>query len=135
MNTQVRQAVLSWLNGLGIRNPEELSIEDWQQVKRLLGNDRQGFGIFISMLMFERQAAAAQLVNADLSNSQGAVAAAKLQGQIIAVDNMRELILNIADPSGEGSNSDDREVAGVRFDERRNTEQQPVSDWSPALGG
>jgi len=133
MNEDIRRAVISWRGSLGIRNPEELDIDEWQQVKSLLGTDRKGFGIFLSMLMFERQKAVAQLTNADLSNSQGAVSAAKLQGIILAVDNVWELILNIADPIGEGSASDDREVAGVRFDEHGSTEQQPVS--SPNLGG
>lgn len=131
MNENIRQAVISWRGSLGIRNPEELDIDEWQQVKSLLGTDRKGFGIFLSMLMFERQKAVAQLTNADLSNSQGAVSAAKLQGIILAVDNVWELILNIADPIGEGSASDDREVAGVKFDEHGTTEQQPVSTSGP----
>lgn len=122
---EIRRAVLNWLNSLGIRNPEELSIDDYQKVKVLLGNDRPGFGIFISMLMFERQQAVAQLTNADLSNSAGAVNAAKLQGIVQCVDNVRELIMTIADPIGEGSGSEATEVAGVRFN-AGTTEQQPV---------
>lgn len=123
---QIRQAVLTWLNSVGIRNPEELDVEDWKSVKSLLGMERPGFGIFMSMMMFERQKAVVQLTNADLSNSAGAVSAAKLQGIVLCVDNMRELILNIADPIGEGSNSDEREIAGVRFNVG-NTEQPAVS--------
>ena len=126
MSEEVRKAVVGWMNGLGIRNPEELAIEDWTAVKKLLGNDRPGFGVFLSMMMFERQKAVAQLTNADLSSSIGAVAAAKLQGIILCVDMMRELVLNIADPSGEGSNSTDREIAGVRFNANGNTERSPL---------
>lgn len=126
MNAQ-RKAVLGWLNSLGIRNPEEISTEEYAKVRALLGNDRPGFGIFISMLMFERQAAVVQLMTADLSTSAGAVRAAKLQGVVQCVDNVRELIMNIADPIGEGSGSEPREVAGVRFDGNGTAEHQPVS--------
>lgn len=121
---EIRQAALQWLNSLGIRNPEELSLDDYEQVKKLLGNDRPGFGIFFSLMMFERQKAVMQLTNADLSNSSGAVSAAKLQGIVLAVDNVRDLILNIADPIGEGSLPDSREVAGVRFND--GPSEQPV---------
>lgn len=122
-----RKAVLAWLNSLGIRNPEELDLNDYQQVLKLLGNDRPGFGIFISLLMFERQQAAIQLNNTDLSNSAGAVKASKLQGIIQCVDNVRELIMNIADPIGEGSGSEPREVAGVRFDGYAEPEHRPIA--------
>jgi hypothetical protein len=123
-NEQIRRAVTDWMNSQGIRNPEELGQADYEQVKRLLGSDRPAFGIFLSMVMFERQKAVMQLTNADLSNSQGAVTAAKLQGIVLAVDTMRELILNIADPIGEGSDLDQREVAGVRFNGERS--EQPA---------
>lgn len=126
MSQEARKAVQQWLAELGIRNPAELDVNEYQHVRNLLSSrERPGFGIFFSMLMFERQQAVAQLMNADLSNSAGAVKAAKLQGIVQCVDNVRDLVLNIADPIGEGSDSEPREVAGVRFDERR-TEQQPV---------
>lgn len=126
MNQQIRSAVTSWMNQQGIRNPEEISLQDYQLVRGLLSGERSAFGVFLSMMMFERQQAVAQLTNADLSSSTGAVAAAKLQGIILAVDNMRDLILNIADPIVEGSDLDEREVAGVRFDGRTGTEQPVV---------
>lgn len=116
MTQEVRNAALKWLNSLGVRDPSNLAVEDYAKVKSLLGSDRPAFGIFFSMLMFERQQAVAQLMQADLSNSSGAVKAAKLQGIVQCVDNVRELVLNMADPIGEGSDSDPREVAGVRFD-------------------
>lgn len=125
--SDIKAAVLKWMNEQGLRDPDNLPVDDYAKVRSLLGNDRPGFGIFLSMVMFERQKAFMQLTTADLSNSAGAVAAAKLQGMCQMVDIIRELVLSIADPIGEGSGSDYREVAGVRFDERSVTEQQPVS--------
>lgn len=127
MSDDIRRAVIDWMNEQGLRDPDNLPVEDYAKVRALLGNDRPGFGIFLSMVMFERQKAFVQLTTADLSNSAGAVAAAKLQGMCQMVDTIRELILSIADPIGEGSGSDDREVAGVRFNDGYNAEQQPVS--------
>jgi len=115
MSIDVRNAVSKWIADQGLRDPSVLSAEDFSNVRVLLGNDRKGFGVFISMMMFERQRAQAMLTNADLSNSAGAVAAAKLQGIILAVDTMRETVLNIADPIGEGSDTAQREIAGVKF--------------------
>lgn len=115
MSNDIRQAVLSWMNGLGIRDPANLDQADYAKVRAILSSgERPGFGIFLSMLMFERQAAVASLMNADLSNSAGAVRAAKLQGIVQCVDNIRDLVLNIADPIGEGSDPS-REIAGMRF--------------------
>ncbi len=126
MNNEIRGAVIKWMNDLGLRDPSNLSVEDYAKVRNILSSaERPGFGIFLSMMQFERQQAVAQLMTADLSNSAGAVRAAKLQGIVQCVDNMRALILSVADPSGEDSSSIDREVAGVRFDGER-SEQQPV---------
>lgn len=123
---EVRGAVLQWLNGLGIRDPSNLDATDFARVRGILSStDRPAFGIFLSMMMFERQQAVAQLMTADLSDSKGAVRAAKLQGVVQCVDNMRDLILNIADPIGEGSDSETR--AGVIFSGRSNTEHEPVA--------
>lgn len=130
MNNEIRGAVTDWMNAQGIRDPENMPVDDFARVRALLGNDRPGFGIFLSLIFFERQKAFVQLTAADLSNSAGAVAASKLQGMVQMVDIIRELVLSVADPDGEGSSSDEREVAGVRFDGRRDAEQQPVSSTS-----
>jgi hypothetical protein len=124
---EVRGAVLQWLNSLGIRDPSNLDQGDYAKLRGLLSSsDRPGFGIFLSMLMFERQQMVAQLMTADLSDAKGAVRAAKMQGYVQCVDNMRDLILNIADPLGEGSDSDNR--AGEIFRGRPSTaERDPVA--------
>ena len=54
--------------------------------------------------------------------------AAKLQGMVKMVDIIREIILGISDPIGEGSAPDDQVVAGVRFDGKRTAEREPVSN-------
>jgi hypothetical protein len=114
--SEIRAAVLQWLNKQGIREPSQIDVTEYAQVRQLFGTDRPGFGIFLSFIMFERQQAQAALANADLSTSSGAVAAAKLQGVIQCVDNIRELVLNLSDPIGEGDDSEDLEQAtGVKF--------------------
>jgi hypothetical protein len=118
MSQQAREAVAKWMQELGIRDPSNLDTNAYAQLRGLLSsNERPGFGIFWSMIMFERQQAVAQLINCNLSSEEGKSNAAKLQGIVQCVDNMRDLLLNVADPIGEGSDSV-TEVAGVRFDGR-----------------
>lgn len=110
----VRNAVTDWMNKQGIRDPSNISTEDYANLMSLLGQDRKGFGVFLSLMHFYRSLWAQSLANADLSNSAGAVAAAKLQGCIQCVDTMRDLVLDIADPIGPDSRPSE-EIAGVSF--------------------
>lgn len=115
MTQEARQATIRWLADQGVRDPSEISSEDFVRVRGLLSSDRPAFGILWSLIMFERQQAQGLLNNTDLSTSAGAVAAAKLQGIIKCVDTIRETVLNVADPIGEGSDSENRKVAGDSF--------------------
>lgn len=114
MDVDKRAIVAQWLNEQGLRNPENISVEDYANLRSLLSTERKGFGVFLSLMQFHRQSWAQQLTNADLSSSEGAVAASKLQGSIQCVDTMRELVLDIADPISEGSDRAEV-VAGVEF--------------------
>ena len=114
MDIDKRTAVTRWMNDQGLRDPSQLSSADHAELLRLLSSERKGFGIFLSLMQFQRAQWAIQLTNADLSNSAGAVAAAKLQGSIQMVDTMRELVLAIADPMPVEQPAA-REIAGVRF--------------------
>jgi len=99
-----RAATAQWLASQGLRNPEEISPEDFAELRTLLA-PHKGFGIFWSMLAFNRQNAAMMLSNTNLATPAGISAASQLQGNIKAIDDFRELVLNIADPLGEGSTS------------------------------
>jgi len=94
-----RAATAQWLNAQGLRNPSEISPEDFAELRSLLA-PHKGFGIFWSMLAFERQNSALMLNNTNLATPSGV---SQLQGKIKAIDDFRELVLNIADPLGESS--------------------------------
>jgi len=97
-----RRATAQWLHSQGLRNPEEISAEEFAELRTLLA-PHKGFGIFWSMLAFYRQNAALMLNNTNLATPAGVSAASQLQGNIKAIDDFRELVLNIADPIGESS--------------------------------
>lgn len=99
----IRAAVQAWMREQGIRDPGALDAGDYAKVKTLLSSDRPAFGIFWSLIMFDRQNWAIQLQNADLGSELGRSAASRLQGAIGAIDAVRDLLLNIADPVGDGS--------------------------------
>ncbi|RPJ47613.1 MAG: hypothetical protein EHM21_08080 [Chloroflexi bacterium] len=107
-----RAATAQWLASQGLRNPEEISPEDFAELRTLL-TPHKGFGIFWSLLAFYRQNAALMLNNTNLATPSGVSAASQLQGNIKAIDDFRELVLNIADPIGEGSESPQRAGAFV----------------------
>jgi len=99
-----RAATAQWLASQGLRNPQEISPEEFAELRTLL-TPHKGFGIFWSMLAFERQTATAMLNNTNLATPNGVSAASQLQGKIKAIDDFRELVLNIADPIGDSSES------------------------------
>ena len=97
-----RAATAHWLSSQGLRDPSEISPEDFAELRSLLA-PHKGFGIFWSLLAFERQTSAIMLYNTNLATPSGVSAASQLQGKIKAIDDFRELVLNIADPLGESS--------------------------------
>jgi hypothetical protein len=99
-----RAATAQWLASQGLRNPQEISPEDFAELRTLLA-PHKGFGIFWSMLNFERQNSAVMLNNTNLATPMGVSTASQLQGKIKAIDDLRELVLNIADPLGDSSES------------------------------
>lgn len=99
-----RRATAQWLHAQGIRSPTDVSPEDFAELRSLLA-PHKGFGIFWSLLMFDRQNAALRLTNSNLSSPAGLSEAAQLQGMIKAIDSFHALVLDIADPIGESSNS------------------------------
>jgi hypothetical protein len=106
-----RKATAAWLHAQGLRNPEEVSAEEFAELRTLLA-PHKGFGILWSMLAYGRQNAAMMLNNVNLATPQGISAASQLQGTIKAIDDFRELVLNIADPLGESSTSPQPQRAG-----------------------
>lgn len=110
MSQEAREATSKWLRAQGLRS--DVSAEEMADLRSLLA-PHKGFGILWSLVMFDRQEAALQLGNADLSTASGVSRASVLQGQIRAIDNIRELILDIADPPKNGVEQqlEDREGA------------------------
>jgi hypothetical protein len=102
-----RFATAKWLADQGLRNPETVSAEEFAELRTLLA-PHKGFGIFWSMLAYYRQNAALMLNNTNLATPNGVSTASQLQGNIKAIDDFRELVLNIADPLGESSESPQR---------------------------
>lgn len=100
-----RAFMKSWLVKQGLRNPEAMAEEDYNALKELLSDHNQGFGVFWSILAFFNQQATLQLKNCNLASEQGRADAAKLQGQMLALDMVYELVLNIVDPF-EGTDSE-----------------------------
>lgn len=97
-----RYAVTRWMADQGVRDPEQVSQEEYAELMSLLA-PHKGFGIFLSIIMFERQQAAALLNNLNFATPQGASTGSQLQGTIKAIDTIREIVLNIADPVGDRS--------------------------------
>lgn len=97
-----RAATSNWLTAQGLRDPQQVSQEDHAELRTLLAPHR-GFGIFWSLLAYSRAYNAALLQNQSLTTPEAVTRASQLQGVIKAIDEVRELILNIADPLAEGS--------------------------------
>ena len=95
----LKKAADKWLKEQGII--EELDDEQWREVKKLIGNP--SFGIFWAMLLWQRQRNATLLMNALLGSPERDAAASVLQGQARAIDEIRELILNIAEPNADAA--------------------------------
>lgn len=92
-----RQASLNWLNSQGQRSlGVGIDMEDFEALQGLIGHN--GFGIFWSLLAQQRAEAMSVLSNIPLGSPERDSAASVLQGQIRAIDQIRETVLDIADP-------------------------------------
>lgn len=103
-----RKAADEWLKKQGII--EELTEDDWGQVKKLIGNP--SFGIFWAMLRFKREQSAIILSNASLGGAERDCAASVLQGHIRAIDEVRETILQIAEPTADADGQEEQVNGG-----------------------
>lgn len=101
MASEAQQRVLAWLRSQGQLDFEEgVSQADFSELQTLL--DSRAFGLFYALLAQERAKALVVLSNLPLSGDSNLAAASVLQGQIRAVDRVRELLLFIADPNADG---------------------------------
>jgi hypothetical protein len=90
-----RKAADTWLKSQGII--EELDDQQYEQVRELIGNP--AFGIFFAMLRWRRERSAIMLSNASLGSPEADSAASVLQGHIKAIDEIRLLVLELAEPT------------------------------------
>lgn len=97
MNEERRAAVSHWLASQGQRSLEVgMEQEEFSSLQGLIGHS--GFGVFWSLLAQLRAEAQVALSNLPLTSPEKVAAASVLQGQIRAVDQTRQLLLDIADP-------------------------------------
>jgi hypothetical protein len=94
-----RKAAADWLKKQGII--EEVSDEDFETVRQLIGNP--SFGIFWAMLRWRRERSAIMLTNAPLGSPERDSAASVLQGHIKAIDEILEMVLDIAEPPADAA--------------------------------
>lgn len=94
-----RAAADAWLKKQGII--ESLTDEQFESVRQLIGNP--SFGIFWALLRYKREESAIVLSNAPLGGPERDCAASVLQGNIRAIDGVRELILELAEPTADAA--------------------------------
>lgn len=103
-----KKAAEEWLKKQGVI--AELDDDQYREVKKLIGNP--SFGIFYAMLLWHRQRSAMLLTNAPLGTPERDSAASVLQGHVRAIDEVREIILNIAEPNADAAGEDEEQVNG-----------------------
>lgn len=94
-----RKAADKWLKEQGII--ESVTDEQYESVRQLIGNP--SFGIFWALLRYRREESAVFLSNAPLGGPERDCAASVLQGNIKAIDLIRELILELAEPTADAA--------------------------------
>lgn len=94
-----RKAADKWLKDQGII--EALTDEQYETVRQLIG--LPSFGIFWALLRFRREESAIVLSNAVLGTPERDSAASVLQGNIRAIDGVRTLILELAEPTDDAA--------------------------------
>jgi hypothetical protein len=90
-----RKAADKWLKDQGIIG--ELSEDQYESVRQLIG--LPSFGIFWALLRYRREESAIVLSNSPLGGPERDCAASVLQGNIKAIDGVRDLILELAEPT------------------------------------
>lgn len=90
-----RKAADEWLKKQGVI--ADLTDEQFESVRQLIGNP--SFGIFWALLRYRREESAIFLSNAQLGGPERDCAASVLQGNMRAIDGIRELILELAEPT------------------------------------
>jgi hypothetical protein len=100
-----RKAADDWLKKQGILN--EVTDDQYELVRGLIGNP--SFGIFYAMLRYKREESAIMLSNASLGSPGADSAASVLQGQIRAIDAIREMVLTIAEPGDAAATEEEPE--------------------------
>lgn len=86
-----------WLDGQGQRDVSVgMSVAEFQALRGLLGNP--AFGIFWSLIRHARSQHERVLLNSTLGEPAKDAAASVIQGHIRAFDQIREMLLDIADP-------------------------------------
>lgn len=99
-----RAAADKWLKEQGII--AELDNTQYEQVRKLIGNP--SFGIFWALLRYRREESAVMLSNASLGSPEKDCAASVLQGNIRCIDGVRELILQLAEPTDAAGETQER---------------------------
>lgn len=103
-----RKAASDWLNKQGLI--EEVTDEDYEKVKQLIG--LPSFGIFWAMLQWRRARSAIVLTNSSLGTPERDWAAGVLQGQIKSIDEIREMVLDIAEPPADAAGENEEQGNG-----------------------
>ena len=94
-----QKAADKWLKDQGMI--DELTEEQFESVRQLIGNP--SFGIFWALLRYRREESAIVLSNAPLGGPERDCAASVLQGNIRAIDGVRSLILELAEPNADAA--------------------------------
>lgn len=98
-----RANALRWLSAQGQRSLYAefggCSPAEFEQLRQLIGH--RGFGIYWSLIAHQRTEYLERLSNASLATEEGKLAAAVLQGHIKCLDQQREMLLDISDPSAQ----------------------------------
>lgn len=98
MTTPKQLQTATWLNKQGLLSlAVGVGEHEFTELQKLLGNP--GFGYFWALLANLRAECAVMLANSTLGTPERDTAAAVIQGRIRCIDGIRELLLNIADPS------------------------------------
>jgi hypothetical protein len=103
-----KKAADDWLKKQGII--EDVTDEDYELVKKLIGNP--SFGIFWAMLRWRRERSAILLSNASLGSPERDSSASVLQGHIRAIDEVRQMILEIAEPNADAAGTSEEQTNG-----------------------
>lgn len=109
MSKESREAAVGWFRAQGQRNLTDPGLEDveFEQLRSLIGYP--AFGIFWSILMNQRATAAQILSNAPLGTPERDWAAGVLQGQIRGIDQIYEMLLEVADPTDAQESSNEEQ--------------------------